>query len=68
MSRTPAVGTVFNLKTTTAQKCAAVPRRARIQGSSTLVSRNFRLESNEEEEEAVGTETVLATWFLHYYL
>jgi len=33
------------------QKCAAVPRRARIQGSQTFVSLNSRLESNKEEEE-----------------
>ena len=31
--------------------CAAVPRRARIQGSQTSVSLNFRLESNKEEED-----------------
>ena len=30
------IGTVLNLRTTTSQKCAAVPRRARIQGSWTL--------------------------------
>ena len=33
------------------QKCAAVPRRARIEGSKTCVSPNSRLESNKEEEE-----------------
>ena len=27
------IGTVLNLRTTTSQKCAAVPRRARVQGS-----------------------------------
>jgi len=36
---------------TTSQKCAAVPRRARISGSETFVSLNSRLESNKEEEE-----------------
>ena len=36
----------LNLRTTTLQKCAAVPRRARIQGSQTFVSHNSRLESN----------------------
>ena len=33
-------------RTTTSQKCAAVPRRARIEGSQTFVSFNSRLESN----------------------
>ena len=41
----------LNLRTTTSQKCAAVPRRARIQGSKTFVSLNSRLESNTEEDE-----------------
>ena len=45
--------TVLNLRTTPSQKCAAVPRRARIQGSYTLVSLNSRLESERKEEEAV---------------
>ena len=36
--------------TTSSLKCAAVPRRARIEGSWTFVSLNSRLESNEEEE------------------
>ena len=51
---TPPPGTVLDLRTTTSQKCEAVPRRARIQGSWTIVSLNSRLESNrgkEEEEE-----------------
>jgi len=39
------------LRATTSQKCAAVPRRARIEGSKTCVSLNSRLESNKEEEE-----------------
>ena len=43
-------GTVLDLRTTTWQKCGAVPRRARIEGSQTCVSLNPRLESNEEEK------------------
>ena len=39
------------MRTTTSQKCAAVPRRARIEGSKTFVSPNSRLDSNKEEEE-----------------
>ena len=37
--------------TTTSHKCAAVPRRARIEGPQTFASLNSRLESNKEEEE-----------------
>jgi hypothetical protein len=37
-------------RTTTSQKRAAVPRRARIEASWTLVSLEPRLESNKEEE------------------
>ena len=33
------------------QKCGAVPRRARIEGSYIVVSLNSRLESNKEQEE-----------------
>ena len=43
--------TFLDLRTTT-QKCEAVPRRARIQGSRTCVSPNSRLESDKEEEGA----------------
>ena len=44
-------GLGFRVKnTTTLQKCAVVPRRARVQGSQTFVSLNSRLENNEEEE------------------
>ena len=39
---------------TTLQKYAAVPRRARIQGSKTFVSLSSRLEGNKEEEENVA--------------
>ena len=42
---------VSNLRTPSQQKCGAIPRRARIQGSKIVVSLNSRLESNEEEEE-----------------
>ena len=42
------IGTGLNLGTTTSRKSAAVPRRARIQGSQTFVSLNSRLESNRE--------------------
>ena len=45
------VGTAFDLGTTTLQKCAALPRRTRIQGSWTYVSLNFRLERTKEEDE-----------------
>jgi hypothetical protein len=38
----------------TAQKCEAVLKRARIQGSWIFVSLNSRLESNKEEEEKGG--------------
>ena len=37
-------------RTTTQQKCAAVPRRVRIYGSETFASLNSRLESNKEEQ------------------
>ena len=39
------------LRTTTSQKCTAVPRRARVQGSWIFVSPKSRLERNKEEEE-----------------
>jgi hypothetical protein len=42
----------IDLRTTTSQKYEAVPRRARFQGSKTVVSLNSRLESNQEEGEA----------------
>jgi len=42
-------GWVLNLRTTTLQMCAAVPRWARISGPSTFLSLNSRLESNKEE-------------------
>ena len=45
------IGAVLNLGTTSSQKCEAVPRRARIQGSLTRVSLNSRLDRNKEEEE-----------------
>ena len=44
----------INSKTTTSQKCEAVPRRVRMQGSYTFASLNSRLESNREEEEEGG--------------
>ena len=47
-------GTDLDLRTTTSQNCEAVPRRARIQGSWTFVSLNYRLESNREEEKIWG--------------
>jgi len=37
--------------TTALHKCAAVPRRARIQGSYTFASLNSRLDSNREEKD-----------------
>ena len=45
------IDTVLNLRTTTSQRCAAVPRRAHIQGSWICVLLNSRLESNKEEED-----------------
>ena len=42
------VTTQRDLRRSTSQKCAAVPRSARIQGSLTFVSLNSRLASNEE--------------------
>ena len=44
---------VLNLRTTTLRKYAAVPRRARVEGSWTIESLNSRLESNKEEEREV---------------
>jgi len=41
------------ISTTTSQKCAAVPRRARIQGSKTCISLNYRLESKKEERRTI---------------
>ena len=49
--------------TTTSQKCEAVPRRARIDGSQTFVSLNSRLDSNEEEEEEVHPTNILEEEF-----
>ena len=43
--------TPINSRTTTSQKCEAVPGRARIEGSLTFVSLNSRLDSEKEEEE-----------------
>jgi len=39
----------FRVQGVTLQKCEAVPRRARIEGSYTCASLNSRLESNKEE-------------------
>ena len=47
----PTVGAVLHLRTSTLHKCAAVSRRARIQGLHTFAALNSRLESNNEEEE-----------------
>ena len=41
-------GIALNSRTTTLQKCAVVPRRARRKGSYTFVSLNFRLEIDKE--------------------
>jgi hypothetical protein len=48
---TPGERTVLHLRTTASQKCAAVPRRARIQGSETFASLSSRVGINTEEEE-----------------
>ena len=48
-------GIVLDLRTTTSQKCVAVPRRARIQGSYNCVPLNSRPESNKEEGGRRGT-------------
>ena len=42
---------VANVRATTSQECGAVPERARIQGAKAVVSLNFRLESDKEEEQ-----------------
>ena len=42
---------VHDLRTITSQKCEAVPKKARIQGSYTCLSLNFRLDSNKEDQE-----------------
>ena len=47
-------GAVLNSRRTFSQACKAVPRRARMQGSSTSVSLNSRLESDTDEEEEGG--------------
>jgi len=44
---------VLNSRTTSQQKCEAVPRRARSQGSQTVLSLNTRLESNEAEKRKI---------------
>ena len=44
-------GTVLNCRTATSQKCEAVRRRARIQGSWTFVLLNSGLERDKEQEE-----------------
>ena len=43
-----------DLRTTTSQKCAAVPKRARIEGSKTFVSLNTKCESNRRTEGCRG--------------
>jgi hypothetical protein len=43
-------GIALNSRTTTLQKCAVVPRRARRKGSYTFVSLNLRLEIDKEEK------------------
>ena len=43
----------FNLRTSTWQKCEAVPSRARIQGSSTCASLNSGLERNKKKRVSV---------------
>ena len=40
------IGTPFNFRTTNLQKCAVVPRRARIESAWTLVSLTSRLPSH----------------------
>ena len=47
----------LDLGTTTVQKCAVLPRRARIEGSETFVSLNSRLKRNKEQKE--GEEEVI---------
>ena len=42
---------VLDLRTTTLQKCDAVPRRADISGSQICMSLNSRLESDEERRQ-----------------
>ena len=45
------VARVSDLRASAVQKCAAFPRRARIQGSWTFESLNSRLESNKEKDD-----------------
>ena len=55
--------TECNIRTTTSQKCEAVPRRARIWGSWTCVSLHSRLESNKEEETTLKRRISHENWF-----
>ena len=50
IDRLRSIGVVLNLRTTSSQKCEAVPRRARVQGSKTCERHNSRLESDKEEK------------------
>jgi hypothetical protein len=51
-----------NLRTASYQKCVAVPRRDRIQGSKIVVSLNSRLESDEKQEEEVIQSSVAVSY------
>ena len=53
---------VLNLRTTTTQKCAAVPRRAR-KAHRLCVSLNSSLESNKEEKKKCGSQVWLSQHF-----
>ena len=64
-------------RTITSHKCAAVPRRARIEGSYTFASLNSRLETNEEEEgkaerdlerKEVHCRVLVAVWVLAVHI
>ena len=50
---------LLNLRRTTKLKCAAVPRRARVEGAYTSASLHSRRESNKEEEEV----DMLGLWY-----
>ena len=58
----------LNVRTTALQKCEAVPRRARIQGSLTFLSVSSRLETYKEEEEIKKKEEDLVCLFFVFFM
>ena len=53
----------LNLRTTTSQKREAVPRRARIEGSTTCTSFTCRLENNENMKKKIGPSEIALTLY-----